>query len=271
MEKGSNAPPPVLPETLPQCHLSLAIEAEVRAVQKQWLLAPKPASVYVATPLVATPTHGLFESAVNSPLPSVSATPMALTPAPSSASLLPSSAVPMETSTATAEDPDVIPLSSESLENGHVDVVVKSEPDAVEVAAVAAVAAAPIVNGGSGAVLSRENSIFLRSCSAGGADGSGGGVAQGVVGSTAAGAEAVSSTTMTPLKRSTSLDEICLDVCRPVYVRVVDQVLDKCEVKPNMRAHYPDCITEFPYVRKVILAFINLDDKPMCFFGYVII
>ena len=54
-----------------------------------------------------------------------------------------------------------------------------------------------------------------------------------------------------------------------VYVRVIDCVSDKCEMKPNMRAHYPDAVMEFPYIRKVVLAFVDIDGHPVCFFGYV--
>jgi hypothetical protein len=69
-------------------------------------------------------------------------------------------------------------------------------------------------------------------------------------------------------RRAPSLDNFSSDCsAQPITVRVVDCVADKCDVKPNMRARYPDAVTEFPYVRKVVLAFIDVDNAPICFFG----
>lgn len=62
-------------------------------------------------------------------------------------------------------------------------------------------------------------------------------------------------------------------VGKQVCVRVINFERDIAEIKPMLKQRYPDlCGTEkgYPYTRKIILGFIDIEGRPVCFFGLVV-
>ena len=52
-----------------------------------------------------------------------------------------------------------------------------------------------------------------------------------------------------------------------ICVRVVNMSQDSCDTKPMFRSRYPDHVQEYPYMRKVVLAFYQSEALCICFFG----
>eukprot|EP00911_Craspedida_sp_UC1_P000997 UC1_evm1s746 len=55
-----------------------------------------------------------------------------------------------------------------------------------------------------------------------------------------------------------------------VIVRTINHSNETCETKPKLRATYPGHVTQFAYQRKVILAFTEVQNAPVVFFGCVV-
>lgn len=55
-----------------------------------------------------------------------------------------------------------------------------------------------------------------------------------------------------------------------ITVRVVDSERDNAEVKKLLKKRNPELAGGFPYSRKMILFFIDIDGRPVCFFGMII-
>lgn len=55
-----------------------------------------------------------------------------------------------------------------------------------------------------------------------------------------------------------------------VCIRVVNLEEVDCETKPLLRARYADHPKTFRYVQKVILCFMDIEGRPVCFFGIIV-
>lgn len=55
-----------------------------------------------------------------------------------------------------------------------------------------------------------------------------------------------------------------------VCIRVTNAEDTATPLKPLMRERYPDHPTEFPYVQKVLLCFMDIEGRPICFFGMIV-
>lgn len=55
-----------------------------------------------------------------------------------------------------------------------------------------------------------------------------------------------------------------------VCIRVVNMEATTCEMKPLLKERYPEHPGEFPYVQKYILAFLDVQVRPVCFFSIIV-
>lgn len=55
-----------------------------------------------------------------------------------------------------------------------------------------------------------------------------------------------------------------------VCIRIVNMEATTCEMKPLLKERYPEHPGEFPYVQKYILAFLDVQVRPVCFFSIIV-
>jgi hypothetical protein len=55
-----------------------------------------------------------------------------------------------------------------------------------------------------------------------------------------------------------------------VCIRIVNQELTTCEMKPLLRERFPEHVGGYPYVQKYILCFMDIQGRPVCFFAIIV-